>query len=91
MQPGPKNTIVVSFIPKEAGTYYIHINKQGKAVSGSPFEVNVKPEDIAVSEADASKVKCSGKGMLTDLLVALYVAHMSHLCFEYSLDYLYLL
>ena len=61
-QAGPNNTIVVSFVPKEAGKHLIHIKKHGKDVGDSPYVVIVKPEDVAMGKPDASKVKCSGPG-----------------------------
>jgi filamin len=61
---GPNNkTILVSFMPAEIGKHYIHITKHGKHVGDSPFEVMVKAEDLAPGKADASKVKCYGKGL----------------------------
>jgi len=63
LQLGPNNTIVVSFLPKEVGTHYIHIQKHGKHIGDSPYEVVVKPEDVAPGKPDASKVKCTGKGL----------------------------
>ena len=59
---GPNNTIVVSFVPKEAGKHLIHIKKHGRDVGDSPYIVIVKPEDVALGKPDASKVKCSGPG-----------------------------
>ena len=62
LQAGPNNTIVISFLPKESGLHYIHIKMHNKHVGDSPYEVLVKPEDIAFAKPDASKVKCTGKG-----------------------------
>lgn len=63
LKAGPNNTIVVSFVPKEAGKHLIHIKRNGKDVGDSPYVVIVKPEDVALGKPDASKVKCSGPGM----------------------------
>lgn len=63
LQAGPNNTIVVSFVPKEAGKHYINIKRNGKHVGDSPYEVIVKPEDVAMGKPDASKVKCYGSGL----------------------------
>jgi len=61
---GPNNrTILVSFMPTEVGKHLIHIKRNGKPVGDSPYEVNVKAEDLAPGKADASKVKCYGKGL----------------------------
>ncbi|XP_065679926.1 filamin-B isoform X2 [Hydra vulgaris] len=63
LQAGEKNTIVISFLPKESGLHYIHIKMNNKHVGASPYEVMVKPEDIAFAKPDASKVKCTGRGL----------------------------
>ncbi|XP_057297037.1 filamin-B-like isoform X3 [Hydractinia symbiolongicarpus] len=63
LQAGPNNTILVSFLPKEVGRHLIHIKKNGRPVGDSPYEVMVKPEDLAPGKPDASKVKCTGKGL----------------------------
>ncbi|XP_066922248.1 filamin-A-like isoform X11 [Clytia hemisphaerica] len=63
LKAGPNNTIVVSFVPKEAGKHLIHIKKHGKDVGDSPYVVIVKPEDVAMGKPDASKVKCHGPGL----------------------------
>ena len=63
LQAGPNNTIVVSFLPKEAGIHYIHIKRRGRHVGDSPYQVVVKPEDISAGKPDASKVKCTGQGI----------------------------
>jgi len=61
---GPNNkTILVSFMPTEVGKHLIHIKKNGKPMGDSPYEVIVKAEDLAPGKADASKVKCYGKGL----------------------------
>ena len=65
LSAGPNNrTIVVSFIPKEAGEHKLNIKKSGRHVGQSPYKVIVKPEDVAPAKPDASKVKAYGKGKL---------------------------
>lgn len=63
LKAGPNNTIVVSFVPKEAGKHLIYIKKNGKDVGDSPYIVIVKPEDVTMGKPDASKVKCTGPGL----------------------------
>lgn len=70
LKAGPNNTIVVSFVPKEAGRHLIHIKKHGKDVGDSPYVVIVKPEDVSMGKPDASKVKCSGPGKICRDFVA---------------------
>jgi len=63
LKAGPSNTVVVSFLPKKAGKYLIHIQKKGKDVGDSPYSVNVPPEGVAAMAPDVSKVKCTGSGL----------------------------
>ena len=72
LKAGPNNTIVVSFVPKEAGKHLIHIKRNGKDVGDSPYVVIVKPEDVALGKPDASKVKCYGPGMFYFFLLLMF-------------------
>lgn len=49
---------IASFTPKSKGTYQVEVKSSGKAISGSPFNINVGDGEVA----NASKVKVSGQG-----------------------------
>jgi len=50
----------VSYFPKEAGEYAVHILCDGDDIVGSPFMADILPEDLHLA---AERVKCYGPGV----------------------------
>jgi filamin len=46
----PDDTLSVSFVPDEPGVHEVNIRKNGKHVTGSPFQINVEAAPSAVTQ-----------------------------------------
>lgn len=53
------NQLGITFTPRENGEHSVNVKKQGQAISGSPFKINVLDRDIG----NAQSVKLSGAGL----------------------------
>lgn len=60
--PVDDNAYSCSYVPEIAGAYLLSITWSGQHVPGSPFKVSV------LSSCDASKVVCSGEGLVSGYL-----------------------
>lgn len=55
----PNGHLGISFTPRETGEHLINVKRVGTHITGSPFKINVLPQEIG----DASKVKVTGKAL----------------------------
>ncbi len=55
----PKGNTGISFTPKEVGEHQVSVTREGAHIRNSPFKIKVSPGDVG----DASKVRCSGRGL----------------------------